>query len=128
MPRRSSAVSTRACTSRSRERAVRDAHPQDARPLESGEGAEAVQREREGSRDGRRLDECRLDLTELHVGQLAEEPEREVEVGRGHPRDGPARWPETLDLGGHGRPHRLIQEEGDERPRHGPAFKRDDRE
>ena len=50
-----------------RERPVRDAHPQDARPLEAGEGAETVQGEREGGRDRRRLDQRRLDPAELLI-------------------------------------------------------------
>ena len=46
---------------------LRNTHPQDARPLEAGEGAETVKGEREGGRDRRRLDERRLDLGELLI-------------------------------------------------------------
>ena len=50
-----------------REGPLRNSHPQDARPLEAGEGAETVKGEREGGCDRRRLDERRLDLGELLI-------------------------------------------------------------
>jgi hypothetical protein len=93
-----------------RERAIRDAHPEDARSLEAGERAETVEAEGEGGGDRRRLDERGLDFADFRIGSLPEKPERQVKVGCGHPRDSPAQRPEALDLGAHGRPHRLIQE------------------
>ena len=50
-----------------RKRPLRNSHPQDARSLEAGEGAETVKGEREGGRDRRDLDERRLDLGELLI-------------------------------------------------------------
>jgi len=50
-----------------RKRPLGNSHPQDARSLEAGEGAETVKGEREGGRDRRHLDERRLDLGELLV-------------------------------------------------------------
>ena len=46
---------------------LRSSHPQDARSLEAGEGAETVKGEREGGGDRRHLDERRLDLGELLI-------------------------------------------------------------
>ena len=69
------------------ERALRDSHPEDARPLEPREGAEAMQSQREG------LDPAAAAVSSAaeRVGQallalLAQEAEREVEIVVAEPR------------------------------------------
>ncbi len=101
--------------------AVGDADPERPRVVESREGAQPLETQREVRHPRRRFLEGRDDFRQLLLGLVAEEPEREMEIVRRHPGDGLGERPEPVDLRGDGPPVRLVQENGDEGARHQPS-------